>query len=59
MRRLALIYVKKNVDFSTLDGKPEVEEEEVAPLLSFSLDNETAGFVPPMVDALRQAKQNM
>ena len=57
--KLALIYVKKNVDFSTLDGKPEVEEEEVAPLLSFSLDNETAGFVPPMVDALRQAKQNM
>ena len=57
--KLALIYVKKNVDFSTLDGKPEVEEEEVSPLLSFSLDNETAGFVPPMVDALRQAKQNM
>lgn len=58
--KLALIYVKKNVDFSTLDGKPEVEEEEeLDPLLSFSLDNETAGFVPPMVDALRQAKQNM
>lgn len=57
--KLALIYVKKNVDFSTLDGKPEVEEEEASPLLSFSLDNETAGFVPPMVDALRQAKQNM
>ena len=58
--KLALIYVKKNVDFSTLDGKPEVEEEDfVDPILSFSLDSETAGFVPPMVNALRQAKQNM
>lgn len=58
--KLALIYVKKNVDFSTLDGKPEVEEEDsIDPILSFSLDSETAGFVPPMVNALRQAKQNM
>lgn len=58
--KLALIYVKKNVDFSTLDGKPEIEEEDsVDPILSFSLDSETAGFVPPMVNALRQAKQNM
>ena len=32
--KLALIYVKKNVDFSTLDGKPEVEEEEVSPAMS-------------------------
>lgn len=58
--KLALIYVKKNVDFSTLDGKPEIEEEDsVDPILSFSLDSETAGFVPPMVNALRRAKQNM
>ena len=39
--KLALIYVRKNVDFSTVDGLPEKEEEveEESPLMSFSLDN--------------------
>ena len=57
--KLALIYVKKNVDFTTLDGKHEesVEEEE-DPIMTFSLDNQSAGFVPPMVEALRQVKQS-
>lgn len=57
--KLALVYVKKNVDFSTIDGKTEVEEEEESPLMTFSLDdNQSAGFVPPMVEALREAKQS-
>lgn len=53
--KLALIYVQKNVDFSTLDGKAVEEEiEEEDPLMTFSLENETAEFVPPIVAALRQ-----
>ena len=35
--KLALIYVNKNVDFNTIDGKPEEVEEESA-VTSFSLD---------------------
>lgn len=58
--KLALVYVKKNVDFSTLDGnKSEEAEEEESPLMTFSLDDsQSAGFIPPMVEALREAKQS-
>lgn len=58
--KLAVIYVKKNVDFDSLTGKPEDIEfeaepaEEEDPSLTFSLDDEPAGFVPTMVQALRQ-----
>lgn len=53
--QLALIYVKNNVDFSTLDGSAEetpVEEESA--ITTFSLDSDVAGPVPAIVDALRQ-----
>ena len=36
--KLALIYVRKNVDFSTVDGHQE-EEEKMDSILSFSLDD--------------------
>lgn len=57
--KLAVIYVEKNVDFSTLDGKPEVEpraetSEEEDPAMTFSLDSEPAGFVDPLQAALRR-----
>lgn len=39
--KLALVYVRKNVDFSTVDGKPEADEAPSEPaILAFSL-NET------------------
>lgn len=57
--KLALIYVKKNVDFSTIDGQADTEEvEEEDSFFTFSLDNQSAGFIPPMVEALRQVKQS-
>ena len=58
--KLAVIYVHKNVDFESLTGKPEditFEAEpahEEDPSLTFSLDDEVAGFVPSLVQALRQ-----
>lgn len=57
--KLALIYVKKNVDFSTLTGETEEEEaEEEDPISTFSLEDDKAtGFVPDYVAALRQVKQ--
>lgn len=52
--KLALIYVRNNVDFSTVDGQVEVEEEQdVTPI--FSLDDNIE-FVPPLVSALREVK---
>jgi hypothetical protein len=55
--KLALIYVKKNVNFGTIDGAEEVAEPEIEdPALAFSLDNETGSFVPPIVELLRQQK---
>lgn len=56
--KLALIYVHKNVDFSTLTGEIESFEtpEEEEPTMVFSLDDTTVEFVPPMVEALRQVK---
>lgn len=60
--KLAVIYVEKNVDFSTLDGKPEFEaqteeSEEEDPAMTFSLDSEPAGFVDPLQAALRRTLQ--
>lgn len=60
--KLAVIYVEKNVDFSTLDGKPEFEaqveeSEEEDPITTFSLDSEPAGFVSPLQAALRRTLQ--
>lgn len=58
--KLAVIYVHKNVDFESLTGKPEDVEfedepaKEEDPSLTFSLDDEVAGFVPSLVQALRQ-----
>ena len=54
--KLALIYVQKNVDFSTLDGTAEevVEEEiEEDPISTFSLE-EPAEIVSPLVASLRE-----
>ena len=60
--KLAVIYVHKNVDFESLTGQPEdisfeaeqsIKEEE-DPTMTFSLDDEVAGFVPSLVQALRQ-----
>lgn len=58
--KLALLYVKKNVDFSTVDGQQEEEESaNEDSIFTFSLDSQSAGFVPPMVESLRQAKQSL
>lgn len=51
--KLALAYVRNNVDFETVDGKPEQD----GPSTTFSLDenvNKNAE-VDPMVEALREA----
>ena len=54
--KLALAYVKNNVDFSTVDGKEEeVEEVEEDLISTFSLDDDVS-FVPPAVAALREVK---
>lgn len=53
--KLAVLYVEKNVDFSTLTG--EVEEtslETEDPITSFSLEAPVAGFAPSFLSALRQ-----
>ena len=53
--KLALIYVKKNVDFTTIDGKQEVQEK-VEPVVTFSLDEDgtNAEVVDSMQETLRQ-----
>lgn len=52
--KLALIYVRKNVDFDTVDGQQE-SEVEVESLLSFSLDdNKDAEVVSDIQAAFRQ-----
>lgn len=54
--KLALIYVQKNVDFSTVDGvAEEVGEREESPITTFSLDNDAAGIVSPLVARLRES----
>ena len=53
--KLALIYVKKNVDFTTIDGKQEIQEQ-VEPVVTFSLDEDgtNAEVVDSMQETLRQ-----
>lgn len=58
--KLAIAYVEKNVDFSTVDGKSEFETQEAEeedPITTFSLDSEPAGFVSPLQAALRRTLQ--
>lgn len=52
--KLALIYVNKNVDFSTVDGQPEKVEEEVEPIVTFSLDDSNS-FIADDGDELHNA----
>ena len=56
--KLALIYVRNNVDFSTVDGHPQMEEEGAdAGILNFSLnDSDNAGDV---VDEIQQSLREM
>lgn len=56
--KLALIYVRNNVDFSTVDGHPQTEEEGAdAGILNFSLnDSDNAGDV---VDEIQQSLREM
>lgn len=55
--KLALAYVKRNADFSTVDGRGEEDRDGVA--VTFSLSSTSAGGVAsPMVEALREAKKN-
>ena len=56
--KLALLYVKKNVDFSTLTGEAEEAESasEKSPITTFSLDAAVDLEVPGIVKALRAAK---
>lgn len=60
-QKLALIYVKNNVDFSTLTGEQEEVEEthEEDPALSFSLDEDGAEYVSPLQSALRETANRM
>lgn len=51
--KLALLYVKKNVDFETVDGQKESDEP--APTTTFSLNEDFAEEVDPMLSALREA----
>lgn len=53
--KLALLYVQKNVDFSTVSGEiEETVEEEEDPITTFSLEAPVAGFAPGFIEALRQ-----
>ena len=60
--KLALIYVRNNVDFSTVDGHPQTEESDAAEagILNFSLnDGDNAGdVVDELQQALRKMKEN-
>lgn len=61
--KLALIYVRNNVDFSTVDGHPAEEASESghdSGLLSFSLDDSSANAGEPVDEiqrSLREMKQ--
>ena len=54
--KLALVYVKKNVDFDTVDGHKEEVQEDVESFLNFSLDdsNGKAEVVSDMQAAFRE-----
>lgn len=57
--KLALAYVRANVNFDSIDGQEEVEEEvaEEDPITSFSLESDVS-YIPPVVAALRQVAKN-
>lgn len=52
--KLALVYVNKNVDFSTVDGLPEEKQEVEPSILSFSLDDNNLDNAEP-VDEIQAA----
>ena len=57
--KLALAFVKENVDFSEVDGKKAETEVESEPVTTFSLDAAVdTTFVSPVLQALRDAKNN-
>lgn len=58
--KLALVYVRKNVDFSTVDGRPEVQEAVEEPaLLAFSLDDSNIIDNAEPVDGLHEALREL
>lgn len=58
--KLALVYVRKNVDFSTVDGRPEVQEAAEEPaLLAFSLDDSNIIDNAEPVDGLHEALREL
>lgn len=57
--KLALAFVKENVDFNEVDGKKTEVETEVDPITTFSLDAAVdTTVVSPVLQALRDAKNN-
>lgn len=57
--KLAVLYVEKNVDFSSVSG--EIEEDAViaeSPITSFSLEEPVTGFAPSFLSALRETAKN-
>lgn len=58
--KLAVLYVEKNVDFSSLTGEASepVAEPEEEPITSFSLDTPVTGFAPSFLSALRETAKN-
>lgn len=58
--KLALVYVRKNVDFDTLDGHPEEESaEDTSGLLTFSLDDSEFSNNTEAVDEVQRALREM
>lgn len=58
--KLALVYVRKNVDFDTLDGHPEEESaENTSGLLTFSLDDSEFSNNTEAVDEVQRALREM
>lgn len=57
--KLALAFVKENVDFSEVDGKKSDTEDQENPITTFSLDAAVdTTVVSPVLQALRDAKNN-
>ena len=54
--KLAVIYVEKNVNFDMIDGQEEVEDDP-APTMTFSLDEEASEGVPAFIEALRHTNK--
>lgn len=57
--KLALAFVKENVDFNEVDGKKADAEKQEEPITTFSLDAAVdTTLVSPVLQALRDAKNN-